>query len=60
MTMRQGLFYMDVIGCPLANVAAADEVERFPFPDPYAPVAWTMPNATSERFGHYSSSATSS
>ena len=28
---------MDVIGCPLANVASADEVECFPFPDPYAP-----------------------
>ena len=34
MKMRQGLFYMDVIECPLANVETVEEVQNFPFPDP--------------------------
>jgi uroporphyrinogen decarboxylase len=37
MKMRQGLLYMDVVECPLAKVSSVHEVERFPFPDPYAP-----------------------
>jgi uroporphyrinogen decarboxylase len=34
MKMRQGLLYMDVIECPLANVQSVEEVMNFPFPDP--------------------------
>ena len=34
MKMRQGLLYMDVIECPLANVRSVEEVRNFPFPDP--------------------------
>ena len=51
MVMRQGLLYMDVVGCPLANVASADEVERFPFPDPYAPGRMDYAKRDIERFG---------
>jgi uroporphyrinogen decarboxylase len=36
MKMRQGLLYMDVVQCPLANVTSVQEVERFPFPEPQA------------------------
>lgn len=37
MEMRQGIYYMDVIRCPLARINSAAEVKVFPFPDPYAP-----------------------
>jgi uroporphyrinogen decarboxylase len=36
MVMRQGPLYMEVIEAPLANVTSADEVRRFPMPDPLA------------------------
>ena len=36
MKMRQGLLYMEIVESPLAGVASAAEVERFPFPDPLA------------------------
>jgi uroporphyrinogen decarboxylase len=36
MVMRQGPLYMEVIEAPLASVSSADEVRRFPFPDPVA------------------------
>lgn len=51
MTMRQGLLYMDVIGCPLANVTSADEVASFPFPDPYAPGRMDFAARDIARFG---------
>ena len=51
MTMRQGLLYMDVVGCPLANVSSADEVARFPFPDPYAPGRMDFAARDIARFG---------
>lgn len=36
MKMRQGPLYMEVVQPPLANVSSVDEVEKFPYPDPYA------------------------
>ena len=36
MVMRQGALYMEVVEAPLANVSSADEVRRFPMPDPLA------------------------
>jgi len=36
MVMRQGPLYMEAIEAPLANVTSADEVLRFPMPDPLA------------------------
>jgi uroporphyrinogen decarboxylase len=36
MVMRQGPLYMEVIEAPLAGVSSADEVRRFPMPDPSA------------------------
>ena len=36
MKMRQGPLYMEVIEAPLAGVSSADEVRRFPMPDPLA------------------------
>ena len=36
MKMRQGLLYMEVVECPLADVTSVDEVNAFPFPDPLA------------------------
>ncbi len=37
MTMRQGLYYMDVIKCPFDAITSPAEVQAFNFPDPYAP-----------------------
>ncbi len=51
MVMRQGLLYMDVVGCPLANAASADEVNRFPFPDPYAAGRMEAARRDIARFG---------
>jgi uroporphyrinogen decarboxylase len=34
--MRQGPLYAEVVEAPLVNVTSADEVSRFPFPDPLA------------------------
>ena len=42
---------MDVIGCPLADVSSADEVARFPFPDPYAPGRMDYAKRDIARFG---------
>jgi uroporphyrinogen decarboxylase len=36
MKMRQGLLYMDVVECPLANVTSTAEVDQYSFPDPLA------------------------
>lgn len=36
MKMRQGPLYMEVVECPFANIASAEEVRKFPFPDPTA------------------------
>ena len=36
MEMRQGLYYMDVVRCPLAEVHSTAQVQAFPFPNPYA------------------------
>lgn len=36
MTMRQGALYMEVIKEPFAGITSADDVKRFPFPDPLA------------------------
>lgn len=36
MKMKQGPLYMQVVAPPLANVSTVEEVENYPFPDPYA------------------------
>lgn len=36
MKMKQGPLYMQVVAPPLANVSTVEEVNAFPFPDPYA------------------------
>ena len=36
MRMRQGPFYMDLVGHPLAHVQTIEEVESWPLPDPLA------------------------
>jgi len=50
MKMRQGLLYMDVIECPFANITSADEVLRFPFPDPSAAGRFDTARATIEKY----------
>jgi uroporphyrinogen decarboxylase len=50
MVMRQGPLYMDVVGCPLADVTSADEVARFPFPDPCAAGRMEYARRDIERF----------
>ena len=51
MTMRQGLLYMDVIGCPLANATSVEDVQRLPFPDPYAAGRMECAKRDIARFG---------
>ena len=36
MKMKQGPLYMQVVAPPLKNVSSVEEVENYPFPDPYA------------------------
>jgi len=50
MKMRQGLLYMDVIECPFANITSADEVYKFPFPDPTAEGRFEVARATIEMY----------
>jgi uroporphyrinogen decarboxylase len=50
MVMRQGPLYMEVIEAPLAGVSSADEVRRFPFPDPLAAGRFDGARADIERF----------
>jgi uroporphyrinogen decarboxylase len=37
MKMRQGLYYMDVVQSPFAEISSPAEVQAFQFPDAYAP-----------------------
>ncbi|HEX9117409.1 MAG TPA: uroporphyrinogen decarboxylase family protein [Anaerolineae bacterium] len=37
MVMRPGILYYDVVGMPFPGAVTADDVRRFPFPDPLAP-----------------------
>jgi uroporphyrinogen decarboxylase len=50
MKMRQGILYMDVIECPFADISSADEVTRFPFPDPTAEGRFEVAKATIKKF----------
>jgi uroporphyrinogen decarboxylase len=50
MKMRQGILYMDVIECPFANISSADEVTKFPFPDPTAEGRFEVAEATIKKY----------
>jgi uroporphyrinogen decarboxylase len=50
MKMRQGPLYMEVVEPPLAGVSSADQVERFPIPDPLAEGRFADAQACIEKF----------
>ncbi len=47
--------YMEVVKCPLAAVESTEEIEEYPFPDPYAPDRFEKAKRDMARYGksHY-------
>jgi len=51
MTMRPSSLYVEVVKCPLEEASSVDDVEAYPFPDPFAPGRFTAAERDIARFG---------
>ena len=51
MHMKPTKLYVEVVKCPLENVESVNEVEAFPFPDPYAPGRMEKAKRDIDRYG---------
>jgi uroporphyrinogen decarboxylase len=51
MHMKPTDLYVEVVRAPLANVSTVQDVEKYPFPDPYAPGRFEHAKGDIDRFG---------
>lgn len=51
MYMKPGPLYVDVVKCPLENAETIEDIEKYPFPDPFAPGRFDKARRDIDRFG---------
>lgn len=51
MLMKPTPLYVEVVKCPLENVSTAEDIENYPFPDPYAKGRFEKAKMDIDRFG---------
>ncbi len=51
MEMKPSDLYVDVVKCPLAEAGSVEDIEKYQFPDPYAPGRFDKAKRDIEKFG---------